>query len=97
MFYVCLLLGNVITKCNVVAFSFFQSYGLRNKGSRELDLLTYVDYVAIGGPAHQAGMRQGTQLILHSHALCLCVSPTDSLYHSFTHSLTHIQGAIPRL
>ncbi|XP_061164236.1 uncharacterized protein LOC133173266 isoform X2 [Saccostrea echinata] len=36
-----------------------QTYGFKNKKTGEIEVYTYVDYVALNGPAHIAGMRRG--------------------------------------
>ena len=38
---------------------FAQSYGLHHKQDNVTELITYVDYVEVGGAAHLAGMRPG--------------------------------------
>ena len=37
-----------------------KSYGLHYKKKQQTELLTYVDYVELGGPAHLAGLRPGS-------------------------------------
>ena len=36
-----------------------QTYGIRNKRSKQVEVMTYVDYVEMHGPAWIAGMRRG--------------------------------------
>ena len=40
-------------------YLFFQTYGIRNKHTKQLEVMTYVDYVEIQKPAYVAGMRKG--------------------------------------
>ncbi|KAL3854378.1 hypothetical protein ACJMK2_013650 [Sinanodonta woodiana] len=40
-----------------------QSYGIKHKKTNEVEIMTYVDYVEIGGPAWLAGMRRGDVII----------------------------------
>ena len=37
----------------------FQSYGIQNQHNSDIEMLTYVDYVEVGGPAYLAGLRPG--------------------------------------
>ena len=40
----------------------FQTYGIKHKKTNEIEVMTYVDYVEMGGPAWFAGMRRGSYL-----------------------------------
>ncbi|KAL8576609.1 hypothetical protein ACOMHN_025084 [Nucella lapillus] len=40
-----------------------QTYGIRNKRTHEVEVMTYVDYVELHGPAWIAGMRRGDVLL----------------------------------
>ncbi|KAK3593515.1 hypothetical protein CHS0354_037039 [Potamilus streckersoni] len=40
-----------------------QSYGIKHKKTNEVEIMTYVDYIEIGGPAWLAGMRRGDVII----------------------------------
>ncbi|XP_013408476.1 uncharacterized protein LOC106172361 isoform X2 [Lingula anatina] len=40
-----------------------QTYGIHHKKKNELELMTYVDYVAFNGPAYYAGMRPGDVIL----------------------------------
>lgn len=54
----------IVVKRENESFGFtLQSYGLRRVGSNKTDLLSYVDYVELGGPAYKAGMRQGDVIL----------------------------------
>ena len=56
---------------------FSQSYGIHHKKENEIEMLTYVDYIAPGGAAFQAGMRAGEFLafyiVLESGLQPVCV------------------------
>lgn len=39
--------------------SLLQTYGIKNKKTGTIDVMTYVDYVEMNGPAWIAGMRKG--------------------------------------
>lgn len=49
----------------------FKSYGLHHKKQRQTELLTYVDYVELSGPAHLAGLRPGSSYISSRLFVCL--------------------------
>ncbi|RUS91162.1 hypothetical protein EGW08_001075 [Elysia chlorotica] len=40
-----------------------QTYGIRNKRSREVEVMSYVDYVEMNGPAFRAGMKKGDVIL----------------------------------
>ncbi|KAK3790871.1 hypothetical protein RRG08_045403 [Elysia crispata] len=40
-----------------------QTYGIRNKRSREVEVMSYVDYVELNGPAFRAGMKKGDVIL----------------------------------
>lgn len=40
-----------------------QTYGVKHKKTNEIEVMTYVDYVDIGGPAWIAGMRRGDVIL----------------------------------
>ncbi|CAL1545905.1 unnamed protein product [Lymnaea stagnalis] len=48
----------VRSKANSWGFT-LQTYGIRNKRTKEVEVMSYVDYVEINGPAWVAGMRRG--------------------------------------
>ena len=50
-----------------------QTYGIKHKKTNEIEVMTYVDYVEIGGAAWFAGMRRGTVII--SLDLFFCYFP----------------------
>lgn len=48
----------VRSKANSWGFT-LQTYGIRNKRTKEVEVMSYVDYVELNGPAWVAGMRRG--------------------------------------
>jgi len=84
-----------------------QSYGLHHKKQRHTELLTYVDYVELGGPAHLAGLRPGILLVLPtlylykysilsiSNPLPTCAQPTIRIGERHIH-FPIWNGAEPR-
>ena len=58
-----------------------QSYGIHHQEGDEIELLTYVDYIAYGGPAYLAGMRQGNgrfgSSLIRLHAVKDCQARSD--------------------
>lgn len=43
----------------MLRLSLLQTYGIKNKKTGTIDVMTYVDYVEMNGPAWIAGMRKG--------------------------------------
>ncbi|XP_076089075.1 cytohesin-interacting protein-like [Mytilus galloprovincialis] len=40
-----------------------QTYGIKHKKTNEIEIMTYVDYIEITGPAYMAGMRKGDVIL----------------------------------
>ena len=52
----------------------FQSYGIHHKEEDEIELLTYIDYVAHNSPAYLSGMRPGKLNVVNNRIISVIIS-----------------------